>query len=106
MKEKYYRLEPAEAELEEITNLLSSLHPEIEDNLHECESIAHYDGYSVQASFSENRAYVRFKCGTSHGEDLAVLSFLEYESKSNPGNELSYSRIGRTEFTGYKTGEP
>jgi hypothetical protein len=99
MKESYYLLE-GRAEVEDIEDALEETCRETAQEIEIYGNLLHYDGNSVEAVFSEERAYLRRENGASCLADMAVLTFIQYESEHEPGSE--YMEVTGTEFQNHR----
>jgi hypothetical protein len=99
MKESFYILD-GRAEVGEIEDALGETCEDILQDTEIYGELVHYDGNSVDAVFSEDRAYLRRENGASGLSDMAVLAFLQYEAEHLLDSE--YTETGRAEFQNHR----
>lgn len=104
MREEYHLLDDEEADLGTIEDSLTELNGDTVERMNRYGDLLHYDGNSIEAVFSKNRAYVLHKNGTNDLSELAVLAFLCHDSTNLEGIDATYQSVGRTEFVNYSTG--
>jgi hypothetical protein len=99
MKESFYTLEET-ATAEEIRAALEEVCEDTASYTEVYGNLLHYDGNSLEAVFSEDRAYLRSENGASCLPDMTVQAFIQYESKHQLGS--GYAETTRTSFQNHR----